>query len=201
MIFLGRDNSLLGIGPATAAALAVLLAGCSSLGPGGGAPAPEDSPSLAILPAALPVFGHTVPGKPSELYTKLGRLAKACWFAPPAPLQVGYVFSADVAPESKGGVASIVIYQHNDGGLHGASAERGLLAFEITLSPSGGKTVIATGNHRVPEAFAERMTQDVDRWADGETGCAASAAWTASAGVPDAAPTVSGKKVKASVHP
>ena len=154
-----------------------LLAGCAAES------ADTTGSTGAFTPVALPIFGQTVAGKPSEVYVKIARLAKACWFAPPAPLQQGYVFTADVSPDSRGGAASIVIFEHNLGQSHGANAERGLVAFEVTLSPSGDRTSIGIENSRIPEAFAERMKSDIERWAAGETACGSSAPWSVKAAV------------------
>ena len=157
-----------------------LLAGCST--------ASSETSAIAATPVALPIFGHVVPGKPVDLYVKVARLGKACWFATPAPLQSGYVFTADVSPESKGGIASIVIFQHNKGQIHGANAERGPKAYEVTLSPSGEDTMIGISNERIPEAFAGRMKNDIDRWAAGETSCGSTVPWTVKAALEDGPP-------------
>ena len=81
---------------------AAVLAGCSG-GPTGGSTGP--------LPFALPTFGATTPGKPVDVYVRLARLAKSCWMTAPAPLGRGFLFTADMSPETKGGAGSIVIYQ------------------------------------------------------------------------------------------
>jgi len=173
---------------ALAAAAGALLAGCSSV-------ASEPS-AIVATPVALPIFGHVVPGKPVDLYVKVARLGKACWFAAPAPLQAGYVFAADVSPESKGGIASIVIFEHNKGQIHGANAERGPKAYEVTLSPSGEDTMIGISNERIPEAFAERMKSDIDRWVAGETSCGSTAPWTVKAALDGGAPSGGGASPK-----
>jgi len=176
-----------GIAAALALLAIALLPSCA------GTPATPGVSALVATPIVLPSFGHVVPGKPVDVYVRLARLSKACWFAPPAPLQVGYVFTAEVNPEGKGGGASIVIYEHNPGAIHGANAERGLKAFEVTLSQGGlggtESTVIATANSRIPEAFAGRMRSDVERWADGDTSCGSTAPWVTNAVSGDATAT------------
>jgi len=169
-------------GLAAMLAVCAALAGCSTGG--------EPSQAL-VAPVVLPGFSHAVPGKPVDLYVRIARLGKACWFTPPAPLQVGYVFTADVSPESKGGVASIVIYERNKAAARGATGERGLKAFEVTLSPSGEGTAIGVDNGRIPEAFADRMQRDINRWAAGETSCGSSV-WATSAAMGESAPAVTG---------
>ena len=169
-------------GLAVALAACALLAGCASVA--------EAPAGVVSTPVAFPSFGHVTAGKPVDLYVKVARLGKACWFAPPAPLQVGYVFTADVAPESKGGMASIVIFEHNAGMIHGANAERGLKAWEATLSPYGEATSITVANARIPEAFAERMQSDIDRWAAGETSCGSTAPWVTKAALEEGPPAM-----------
>ena len=179
------------VGWVVAAVACALLAGCST------ASEPSQAP---IVPVSLPSFGHVTPGKPVDLYVRIARLGNACWFTPPAPLQVGYVFTADVSPESRGGVASIVIYEHNKATARGATGERGLRAFAVTLSPSGENTSIGVENDRIPEAFAERMQRDIDRWAAGETSCGSSV-WTTSAAMGEGAPALNTSGAAARLRP
>ena len=172
-----------------AAALSGVLAGCASTNSTSQDPSTTSS-TTAFTPIALPMFGRSAPGKPSEVYVRIARLAKQCWFAAPAPLQSGYVFTADVSPDSKGGQASIVIFEHNAGQIHGANAERGAQAFQVTLTPNGDQTSIGVENTRIPEAFAERMKSDIDRWAAGETSCGSSTAWSTTAAIGEGKPVL-----------
>jgi len=177
-------GSVLGGRLAPGLALCAALAGCAA---GTGA-LDAAAPAQPFAPIALPVFGETAHGKPSEVYVTIARLAKACWFAPPFPLQQGYVFTADVSPDSRGGAARIVIFEHRLGKTHGANAERGEVAYEITLSPAGEDTAIAVVNSRIADDFAERMKNDVHRWAAGETACGPQPAWTVKAAAGDTDP-------------
>ena len=161
-----------------------LVAACSPGGCSTGDAAGSISPVIA-----LPIFGHTVPGKPVDLYVRIARLAKSCWFAPPAPLQQGYVFTADVSPENRGGAGNITIFQRNAATGRPVEGERGLKAYAIALTPSGEGTAIAVENTRIAEAFAARMGQDVERWAAGETSCGEATPWPTSAALGDAIPS------------
>ncbi len=157
---------------ALALGLAAVLAGCN--GPDG-ANQSTGSMSLAALPI-LPGFGITAPGKPVDVYIKFARLAKACWLTAPAPLQEGYLFTADANPEGRGGAVSIVIFEKNASA--GIKGDRGLAAYSMSLTPSGAEaTSIGVDNARVPEGFAKKMQADVERWAAGETDCNAARAW------------------------
>ena len=139
---------------------------------------------------ALPSFGTTVPGKPVDVYVRLARLAKSCWFTPPAPLGRGYVFTADVSPEAQGGAGSILIFQRDAAlaALPPAAGERGQKAFAVSLTPAGEGTAIGVENAKIPEPFAGRMRADVERWAAGETSCGEAMPWPTQAALGDAVP-------------
>ena len=140
--------------------------------------------SAPALPLALPGFGIAAPGKPVEVYTRLARLAKACWLSAPAPLSEGYLFTAEVSPEGRGGAASIVIFEKN--ASPGIPGQRGLVAYSLALMPSGEGTSIGVENGRIAEGFAAKMHADVERWAAGETGCNEASRWPTQAGVGEA---------------
>ena len=161
------------------------LAGCS----GGDGPLATGS----IL--ALPSSALTVPGKPVDVYVKLARLAKSCWFTPPAPLQQGYVFTAEVSPEHQGGAASIAIFERNATADRASEGERGLKAFAVALTPAGEGTTIGFDTGRLAAPLDRSMRHDIERWAGGETACGEAVAWQTTAAAGDAVPKV--KPVKA----
>ena len=172
--------SILGTG--LAGCLVAGLAGCAS-------PLAENGDAEATAAFSLPAANQPVPGKPVDNYVRLARLAKACWFVPPALMQSGYVFTAEAKPEQAGGAANIVIYDRTPDG------ERGLKVFAVSLLPVDGNTALGMKNYRVPEPFGAQMLKDVERWAQGETTCTtASAPWPAAA--PDEPETVKPKKAK-----
>jgi hypothetical protein len=146
-------------GMAAAALAALDLAGC-----GAGSPGVGEVASLGFI------GGEPAKGSPADAYVRIARGAKSCWFGPAGPLQDTHLFVGELQPESKGGNASIVLYEAE------ADGKRGLKAFTIEMAPKGEGTVVTRANERIPEPFAGRMLADVDRWADGEPGCAAGAA-------------------------
>jgi hypothetical protein len=159
-----------------AAAVVVLgtLGGCMQA-------AEEAASSPGLVEAVqMPASGQAVPGKPVDIYVRIARLAKACWFVPPALLQDGYVFTANVAPEDKGGAASIIIHEKTPDG------RRGLQAFEIALAPQGELTGVSAHNSRIPEPFGSQMVSDVGRWAMGDTTCGNPQVWQPQPDVPPA---------------
>ena len=180
----------------SALALACILAGCTA---GDGSAPPTGSMSLAAFPT-LPGLGITAPGRPVDVYVRLARLAKACWLSAPAPLQQGYLFTADASPESKGGAVSIVIFEKN--AAPGVTGNRGLVAYSMALTASGdAATSISVENARIAEGFAKKMQSDVERWAAGETDCNAARAWpTLAAAAGEASePGVAAKVLKAAL--
>lgn len=120
--------------------------------------------------AAFTFFGspRTAPGRPVDVYTRVARGLKACWFTPGQPLYEGYLFAADVKPESKGGGATILIYEET------LDKRRGLRAFAMSITPavgSAGKSQFGMENSRIAEPTGARLVTDVQRWAEGETSC------------------------------
>ena len=159
--------------------LACCLGACGTVG----GPADGTGSTSFVLP--LTNSGISAPGKPVEVYVRLARLAKQCWFLSPAPLQQGYVFAADVSPEARGGTASISIFEHNAVTETGIAGQRGLKAYGISLTPDGDKTAIGIENGRLPETFDRSMRADIGRWAAGETSCGAASTWPAAASTVD----------------
>lgn len=145
---------------ALAAATAAFVAGCAA-----------QSESEV---AAFTFFGEaqTAPGRPVDVYTRVARGLKSCWFSPDRPLHQGYLFAADVKPESKGGGATIVIYEET------ADGRRGLRAFAMSITPAAGtegESRYGMENTRIAEPNGAVLMKDVERWAEGETGCTAEA--------------------------
>lgn len=109
-------------------------------------------------------------GSPASNYVRIARGAKACWFGASGPLNGTHLFTGEVKPASAGGSAAIVLYERAPDG------RRGLRAFTVEMAGKGEGTALARANERVPEPLGSRMLADVDRWADGETGCEGAAA-------------------------
>ncbi len=169
--------------------LVCLLAGCATSG--------DDVASITLS------FGGTrVPGAPVEVYTRVARGAKACWFGAGQPLVTGYIFAADVRPADKGGAAEIAVYDTaNDN-------RRGLKAFTVTIVQAGAdglvpdanaaaQSLIGTSNARIAEPFAQQMQSDALRWASGETNCAADGQWSPQAPAEPEPPAKAPAKAKA----
>lgn len=139
------------------AALVPVAGGCSS---------PTDVTDVQSIMGVAP----PVPERPVDVYTRLARTIKTCWFRPGGLMHQGYKFAAEVAPTEKGGKAAIEIFVATPDG------ERGLRAFAVDMVPSGETgTRLTSSSPRFPGPAGQQMRADVDRWAGGETACAPAA--------------------------
>ena len=134
-------------------------------------------PSLPSLPSDTPEF----PGSSTSVYTRIARGGNTCWFGPNGTLDRTYIWHAKAEPESKGGIAEILVHERFE------KNQRGLKAFSITIAPKGEGAAVAVQNLKMPEAIGKRMSADAYRWARGGVGCAeGDTSWTPV--VPPAAP-------------
>lgn len=134
------------------------------------------APKLPELPK-LTFEDDPVVGSPIDVYSAIARGAMTCWFGAGGPLKGRYIYHGDAKPPSAGGQADIVIHAIDTT----SPSPRGLRTFHISIKADGDKTLLAVENLKMPEVFAKQMTDDVHRWAAGETGCGeaeAQAGWT-----------------------
>jgi hypothetical protein len=170
--------------------MALALSGCVTAGVAGCA---VDGDSVGTI--ALAIGGTRAPGSPVDVYTRVARGAKACWFGEGKPLATGYVFAADVRPEEKGGAAEITIFEA------APENKRGLRAFTVTIVKSkdgtADQSMVGPANARLPEAVGDRMRDDTLRWASGESSCAAAdGVWSPQPEAEPAAPAKPAAKSK-----
>jgi hypothetical protein len=164
------------------------LAGCSTM--------PASLGEIGSI--GLIAGGTKAPGQPVDVYTRIARGAKACWFGPGQGLATGYVFAAEVQPEDKGGEAVITIFDA------AADNKRGLKAFAISMVKAGTSdskdSLVGSENFRIKEPFAQTMAKDVERWAAGQTSCAPDEQqWEPAA--PEAEPSAPAKTPKKGAKP
>lgn len=134
----------------------LLLGACSQV-----APLPE-------LPAAVPVgeVGQ-VSGTVTDVYSRIARGSRGCWFGPDGVLEKRYIFHADVAPESRGGMAVISIHERE----RELETPWGRRVFRVQLTPAGASTRIDVENLLMPDDIADRMRGDLFHWAAGKPAC------------------------------
>ncbi len=129
-------------------------------------------PSLPSLPKAVAVTPHTSSHGESthEIYARVARGAKTCWFGPGKPLVKGYAFDGEAASEADGGAAEVSVHVR----APDQPNARGGKVFVVTVAKEADGSKLEMENRRIPEAMAEQMRADVARWAKtGEVECSA----------------------------
>ncbi len=133
-------------------AFAILQAGC-------------ETTSLSASLGASPNSAHAEP--PIEIYSRIARGALACWFGAQGSLKKSHIFNADVAPETAGGGAEIVIHERDPT----ADNPRSFRAYKVAIGRSGDGSNVQVENMRMPVNVAKDMDGDVLRWSKGQVGC------------------------------
>lgn len=180
-----------------AVVMGVLAGGCAS-----------NPLSLPPLPASLGADAQSAtvaPDPPVDVYSRVARGALKCWFGSAGSLKKSHVFHAKTDPPSAGGAAQIVVHTRDAETLQpGQAGYAALRAFQISISPAAGGSLVETQNVRFPEPQGLDMTKDVARWVGGSDGCSVLgtggwAAAPASAVVPAAPGAGVAKKAKTKV--
>lgn len=152
-----------------ASGMGAAFAGCSGLS----SPAPL-SLSLPTVPSVGSIASTSAPeiplGSATEVYSRVGRGAMACWFGAKGPLKENFIYHADADPASRGGKAEIVIHVRDPGQPN----PRGSKAYRIHIVPAGESSTLTTENLKMPEDAAKFMSDDVNRWSRGDTACTGS---------------------------
>jgi hypothetical protein len=131
--------------------LAVMCGACSS--------------SLSLPFPTLPADAPEFPGSSTSVYTRIARGANTCWFGLRGTLDRTYIWHARAEPESKGGMAEILIHERFE------KNQRGLKAFSVTIAPKGEGAAVSAQNLKMPPETGKQMTSDAYRWAKGNVGC------------------------------
>lgn len=142
-------------------------------------------PNLPEIPKIeLPKPPPPVVGTSTEVYERIGRGAKTCWFGADGPLKASHAYEAIAEPPHRGGRAEIILRQREID----ATNPKGVKAYRIVIEPSGDdETTVATENLKLPEAVAKQMTESVTAWSIGRHGCnpdAAAETWSPAAAAP-----------------
>lgn len=149
--------------PARAAAagclVVLILAGCS------GTELLDTSslPKLPTLPAAVAITGHSSSHTESthEVYSRVARGAKTCWFGPGKPLVKGYVFDGEAASDADGGAAEVSVHVRTPDQPN----PRGGKVFIVGIAKVADGAKLEMESRRIPDVMAEQMRADVARWA------------------------------------
>ena len=111
-------------------------------------------------------LGH-VEAAPAEVYARIVRGTRGCWFGREGVLQASHILHADALPAEKGGNVVVTIHQRAQTG----GSVWGAKALGMTLSPSGAGTPIDIDTTRLSPALASSMRADLDSWAHGRPSC------------------------------
>ena len=128
--------------------------------------------SMPSLPKSIAVTPYTSShGEGThEIYARVARGAKTCWFGPGKPLVKGYAFDGEAAAEADGGAAEVSVHVRAQDQPNG----RGGKVFVIRIAKEADGAKLEMENRRIPEAMAEQMRADVAKWAKtGEVECGA----------------------------
>jgi hypothetical protein len=96
-----------------------------------------------------------------EIYSRVARGAKACWFGPGRPLEKTHVFEGKLEPESEGGAAEVAAHIRTPDQPN----PRGGKVFIVTMTKQGDGTNLVTESRRLSDELANAMRADVARWA------------------------------------
>jgi hypothetical protein len=120
-------------------------------------------PSLPSLPQSIAVTPHTSSHSESthEIYARVARGAKTCWFGPGKPLVKNYAFDGEAASEADGGAAEVSVHVR----APEQPNARGGKVFVVKITKEADGSKLEMENRRIPETMAEQMRADVAKWA------------------------------------
>ncbi|MFN3744284.1 MAG: hypothetical protein ACK4TL_06230 [Hyphomicrobiaceae bacterium] len=117
----------------------------------------------ASLPTSVSLGNHSSSHaeSTSEIYSRVARGAKACWFGPGKPLEKAFVFEGELAPDSEGGAAEVAVHVRTPD----QPSPRGGKVFIVSITREGEGSSLVAESRRIPETLAHAMRADVARWA------------------------------------
>jgi hypothetical protein len=120
-------------------------------------------PDLPKLPASIAITGHTSSHGENthEIYSRVARGAKTCWFGPDKPLTKGYVFDGESASDADGGAAEVAVHVRTPDQPN----PRGGKVFIVSITKVADGSKLEMESRRIPDAMAEQMRANVARWA------------------------------------
>lgn len=144
---------------AAACLVALILSGCS----GTDLLNTSSLPTLPALPNAIAITGHSSSHSENthEIYSRVARGAKTCWFGPGKPLVKGYVFDGEAASDADGGAAEVAVHVRTPDQPN----PRGGKVFIIGITKVADGSKLEMESRRIPDVMAEQMRANVARWA------------------------------------
>jgi len=150
----GAERRPAGVARLALAGMALLvLGGCEGTG----------ALKTASLVTSVSLGNHSSSHSESthEIYARVARGSKACWFGASKPLDKTYIFDAEVAPESEGGAAEVAVHVRTPEQPN----PRGGKVFIVSITKVADGSNLVTESRRIPETLAHSMRADVARWA------------------------------------
>jgi hypothetical protein len=121
-----------------------------------------ESLKLAVTPANIATnFSSAHTEGTVEIYSRVARGAKACWFGTGKPLEASHVFEGKLEPESEGGAAEVAVHIRTSDQPN----PRGGKVFIVSITKEGEGTSLVTESRRLPDALANSLRADVAKWA------------------------------------
>jgi len=121
-----------------------------------------ESLKLAVTPANLATnFSSTHTEGTPEIYSRVARGAKTCWFGTGKPLEASHVFEGKLEPESEGGEAEVAVHIRTPD----QPSPRGGKVFIVSITKEGEGSSLVTESRRLPDALANSLRADVAKWA------------------------------------
>jgi hypothetical protein len=151
-----------GARPAWAAAgclVALMLAGCGSTE----LLKTASLAKLPSLPTSIAITAHSSNHSENthEIYSRVARGAKTCWFGPGKPLVKAYVFDGEAASDADGGAAEVAVHVRTPDQPN----PRGGKVFIVGITKVADGSKIEMESRRISDIMAEQLRADVARWA------------------------------------
>ena len=120
-------------------------------------------PNLPKLPPAIEITGHSSSHSESthEIYSRVARGAKTCWFGPGKPLVTGYAFDGESASDAEGGAAEVAVHVRTPDQPN----PRGGKVFIVSITKVADGSKLEMESRRLSDVMAEQMRANVARWA------------------------------------
>lgn len=133
-----------------------VLAGCE-----GTSVLKTESLQTSVTSVSLGNYSSSHSEATHEIYMRVARGAKACWFGAGRPLENSYLFEGELASASDGGAAEVAVHIRTPD----QPSPRGGKVFIVSITREGEGSSLVTENRRIPDALAHAMRSDVARWA------------------------------------
>jgi hypothetical protein len=120
-------------------------------------------PDLPKLPASIAITPHSSSHGESthEIYSRVARGAKTCWFGPGKPLVKGYVFDGEAASDADGGAAEVAVHVRTPDQPN----PRGGKVFIVSITKVADGSKLEMESRRLSDVMAEQMRANVAKWA------------------------------------